>query len=342
MTCVMCDFLSALGVRHTDAYTTRRFLSMPFMSMFGMVNLLREYGVTASGYTLAAHKDEAGALPVPFVAPVSCGRWIVVEGIDSNAVHALDGGKHISLPRDRFADSWSGVALVADSVAPRASEPQYRAHRLTEIMTSVSRLATFVLAIVMAAMIIVLNRLWAKPEIIPLLLLNGIGLTLSILLMLKNNGVHTRAADSVCGILQRTGCSRVMDVGGTFLGIFHWSEVGVSYFSVSLAALMLFPVTLPWLAVVNVCCLPYTLWSVSYQHFKVHAWCTLCLGVQLTLWLLFGCYAFTGWWHASFSLSTGAALLVAYALTMLVLNHISTIIKRFADECDTTADSRPE
>lgn len=171
---------------------------------------------------------------------------------------------------------------------------------------------------------------------------DGVGLTLSILLMLKNNGVHTRAADSVCGILQRTGCNRVMDAGGTFLGIFHWSEVGVAYFSVSLAALMLFPETLPWLAVINVCCLPYTLWSVSYQHFKAHAWCTLCLGVQLTLWLLFGGYAFTGWWHASFSLPVGATLIVAYALTMLVLNHISTIIKRFADECNTTADSRQQ
>lgn len=53
MTCVMSNFLSALGVRHTDAYTTRRFLSMPFMTMFGMVNLLREYGVTASGLRLA-------------------------------------------------------------------------------------------------------------------------------------------------------------------------------------------------------------------------------------------------------------------------------------------------
>lgn len=49
MSSLINDFLSALHVKHTEAYSTRRLKEMPFQSMFGISELLKEYGVGTVG-----------------------------------------------------------------------------------------------------------------------------------------------------------------------------------------------------------------------------------------------------------------------------------------------------
>ena len=61
--------------------------------------------------------------------------------------------------------------------------------------------------------------------------------------------------------------------------------------------LLIFPQYINLLALCNLICLPFSFWSVWYQNFRAHAWCTLCLCVQSMLWLLFFCYLFGGWLH---------------------------------------------
>lgn len=104
-------------------------------------------------------------------------------------------------------------------------------------------------------------------------------------------------------------------------GVFSWSEVGFGYFSVSLASLLLFPHMWPALALCNVCCLPYTVWSIWYQRFRARHWCTLCVGVQSTLWALFFCYLSGGWLRLSLPLHLDFFVLIAvYVFTVLFIN----------------------
>ena len=46
---IFTDFLSCLGVRHTDNFSNRQFGTMPFNTMFGLKKLLETYGVDSGG-----------------------------------------------------------------------------------------------------------------------------------------------------------------------------------------------------------------------------------------------------------------------------------------------------
>ena len=65
----ICDYLSALGVKHTREYSQKQFDNMPFMSMFGLKHLLDCYGINSHGVKVA-DKNSIAALPLPFVATV--------------------------------------------------------------------------------------------------------------------------------------------------------------------------------------------------------------------------------------------------------------------------------
>ena len=150
------------------------------------------------------------------------------------------------------------------------------------------------------------------------------GLYVTWLLLQKTLNIHTRAAERVCGIIEQGGCDNVLKTGASKLfGVFSWSEVGFAYFSVSLLALLLYPGCARWLALCNLCCLPFSFWSVWYQKFRAKAWCTLCLTVQALLWLQFFCYLAGGVLKHAFPLGTGFfALGVVYVTVLLALNRV--------------------
>lgn len=45
---LLSDFLGQLGVAHTRGYTSERYVSMPFPTLFGLKKLLEEYGVESN------------------------------------------------------------------------------------------------------------------------------------------------------------------------------------------------------------------------------------------------------------------------------------------------------
>ena len=159
------------------------------------------------------------------------------------------------------------------------------------------------------------------------------GLWFSWSLVQKSLGIHTAAANAVCSAIEEGGCDEIaQSEASSFMGIVKWSEVGLAYFSVSLMAMLLFPQTLPALAAINILCLPYTVWSISYQKFVAKTWCTLCVCVQCTLWLLFVAYLIGGWTKQVFPLGWDFVILgCVYGVVLLAINRFDDfLIKRFA------------
>ena len=157
-----------------------------------------------------------------------------------------------------------------------------------------------------------------------------VGLYMSYLLMQKSLNIDSGAADNVCKAIEAGGCDSVLATKASkFFGIFGWSEVGFSYFSVSLLALLIFPEYIGYLALCNVCCLPFSFWSVWYQKYRAKAWCTLCLSVQGTLWLLFFCYLGGGWLREALPLTINFFVLGAtYLAVLLLINRLSPLIDK--------------
>lgn len=340
MASLLSDFLSVLGVRHTQEYTDRRFAAMPFQTMFGLTNILKEYGVGTTGLIVPENSraQAMAMLTKPFLADTPDGFLIITE-VAGDAVTYRTQSKFYTAPVGEVAKAWTGVTLIAQ-VADHSGEPDYSRHRFGELVQGVKVyiLSAIVLALVGFAMWT--SGLYARWSAWLLLFFNMAGMWFSWSLVQKSLGIHTAAADAVCSALEEGGCDTIaQSEASSFMGIFKWSEVGMSYFTVSLLAMLLFPATLPVLAAINILCLPYTVWSIWYQRFKAKTWCTLCVSVQCTLWLLFATYLLGGWTKQIFPLEpqtvlTFIVLGCIYAGGVLGLNRLDNALTKYLKTTD--------
>ena len=93
----------------------------------------------------------------------------------------------------------------------------------------------------------------------------------------------------------QTDCNNILESDAAKIGgVLSWSEVGLGYFISNITLLICYPSLISYLSIINICALPYTLWSVWYQYKIAKQWCVLCLLVQLLLWVLFTINISTG------------------------------------------------
>ena len=318
---IISDFLSALKVPYTKDYTRQRFDGMAFKTLFGVSNLLKEYGVETSGYQLTDKKDIT-ALKLPFIAQTKEGL-VIVKGITEDTVSYLTQGIPENMPLQEFENAWTGNVLCAVAL-PHAKEPDYGKHLRMVFIKDAKFILLWVLAGLLVAYLLVVNGIWRFWSVWGLIAVDSAGIVLTYMLVQKSLNIKNRVADKVCGVLQEGGCDKILETSASsFFGIFSWSEVGFTYFGVSLLAMLISPSTIHWLSLINICCLPFTVWSIWYQKFRAKHWCTLCVSVQLSLWLQFICYFFGGWQKPVFPLEIGFfAMGCTFVMVLLALNRL--------------------
>ncbi|PWL58147.1 MAG: hypothetical protein DBY35_13895 [Bacteroidales bacterium] len=326
---IFSRFLGGMGVPHTNTYSDREFYTMTFKSLYGLSHLLTTYGIKNEGLNFT-DKNEVKQLATPFLAQTKSGVFVIINEIDPSAgtVRYDSRGENLSTSYDNFIKAWNGIALLAFPDKD-SREPGYASHRLTEIIYSLTKYALALAALFVFAYFFVTRHIYAHLSTVLLTAFDCIGLYFSFLLLQKSLNIHTAASERVCGILEQGGCDSIMQLKVSKLfGVFSWSEVGFGYFGISLVTLLIFPHLLPQLALCNVCCLPYTVWSIWYQRFRAHHWCTLCVGVQSTLWALFFCYLAGGWLRHAFPLHIDFLTLIAvYVFAVLFINYTLRIFK---------------
>lgn len=326
-TTILSRWLTLLGVRHTAEYTDTRFRTMPFPTLFGLSSLMREYNIETHGYRIDNKKEIAG-IPTPFIAPIN-NRFVIVNSIGTETLRYCTVGVPEEISVDEFTDAWSGVAFTA-TVSDKSVEPDYIKHRLAEVMTQLRNVGIWVIGALLFAWFFITRGDLHNWGTIAMAGIDLFGLWLTSMLIGKDLGIKSKRSEAVCNVLQPGGCDHITKSdAAVFFGIFHWSEVGFTYFSVGLATLLLFPEMTGWLAGINILALPYTVWSISYQKFVAKTWCTMCVGVQLTLWIQFVVFLLSGWVKHIFPLSwQTAALVLVYGLVFLSLNRLTTFIKK--------------
>ncbi|MCH5226372.1 MAG: hypothetical protein J1F16_00935 [Muribaculaceae bacterium] len=318
---LITDLLSVLKVPYTKQYTKQRFETMPFKTLFGVSQLLKEYGVESKGYQFE-DKTKLLNLTTPFVAQTE-GGLIIVTKIDKDNISYLTQGILETLPVNEFENTSTGVVLLP-VVNKGAEEPEYGKHLVSAIIGTAKKVLLIVLAGLLSAYLIVVHNLWPYWSFWCLLAVDCFGIWLTYMLVQKSLSIKSHVADKVCGVLQEGGCDEILKTkASSFFGIFSWSEVGFTYFGVSLLAMLISPATIHWLSLINICCLPFTIWSISYQKFVAKHWCTLCVCVQGSLWLQFIFYLLGGWMKPVFPLDLGFfALGATFIMVLLALNQV--------------------
>ncbi len=322
---IFTDFLSELGVPHTQAYSDESFDGMTFRSLFGFSKLLESYGIPNEALALPDKAADIAQLPVPFIARVA-DSFVIVRQVspDQVVVNDGDGNNARSMPMPDFLKAWTGVVLMAYPDRSSA-EPYYHKHHLFEIAQKAKRWILIAAATFIFAYLFISNGLYAHTSTVILTLIFGAGLYVAYELTLKSLNIHSDTGDSICGLIDRTGCHTVLSTKASkFFGLFGWSEVGLAYFGVSLGCLLVFPQYISYLALINACCCPFSFWSVWYQKYRAKAWCTLCLITQGCLWGALFCLATGGWFAGAFPLHIEFFVLGAtYVAALMAINAVT-------------------
>lgn len=326
---LLSDFLSALGVRYTESFTASIYGKMTFKSLFGLSKALQKYNIESAAFVLE-DRDAVDSLDMPFVAQLGDERYAVITGTDPDTINGMENGREIKLSRKEFLKVWTGVVMLAFT-SNESAEPRYFEHRFYETANKSKRWILWGLILCVSTFFFVYNGLWKNWATIALTVLDLAGIYISYLLVLKSLHVTSEAADAVCGVLQEHGCDKILErKASTFFGVFGWSAVGLSYFTVSLVALMIAPNTWSWLPWIGVCCLPFTIWSISYQKFVAKTWCTLCVTVQTLLWLEFFVFLFGGMLVNPLPFTWSAIILLAfYPIALLAVDKFENILLKF-------------
>ncbi len=327
-TSIFSAFLKALDVPHTSHFSDENFRKMTFQSLFGFSHLLKDYNIPNDAWKLD-DKSEFEKIDTPFLAQSNNGIFVIVNSVDkeNDAVSYSCHEYEKTIPFSNFISQMNGIVLTAYP-DKSSTEPDYKSHLVSTIVDKISKYALIVILVGIVTYFFVTRHLFANVSTIFIFLLDSIGLWLSYMLLQKSLGIHTSTSDKVCGVLERGGCDIITTSKASKLfGVFSWSEVGFGYFSVSLITLLIFPHLWQSLAICNLLCLPYTVWSITYQKFIAHHWCTLCVGVQSILWLLFLCYLGGGLLKDIFPLKFDLFILVGvYIVAVLSLNRLIKVI----------------
>ncbi len=325
---VISRFLAELGVPHTEGYVNDSMRTQPYMdSLFSLSVILDRYKVR---HEMVRFKEIAIDRSEYFPMLVSLqGQYVVVTKMTADVVCIVNAnGKQQELSMKFFQSLWDGVAIVAEADAD-SIEPNYGKNRTAKRISGLKFAGMITGAIILLLYGEIYNGFiqdWWKNLVIAV---NGGGVYLSYLLIQKELNVRNRMADKICNIIHENDCHKVTDSSGsTFLGLIKLSSVGFGFFSVNIGCLLFVPEWIGWLAVVSFGVLPFTLWSVWYQKFRVKSWCALCLCTLMVMWLQSIIYLCVKEWHGDLSnLYSLVALGALYVLIVLITDRYVGFLK---------------
>ncbi|MDR0573604.1 MAG: vitamin K epoxide reductase family protein [Tannerella sp.] len=280
-------FLNLLGVKHTQSFSGQYFNEHPHKyNLFGLSKMLADYGIENAATRILDKEKDITEIQTPFIAHFG-GDFVVVNTVESGKVSFIWRGIKHSSPTAKFIEAWSGVVLLAES-SGEPIEPDYREHRKIEYINLFKKILFFSALSIIAVIIYIYQSLYTDAGISLLLLINLTGMYISWLLLLKQMKIQSQYADKICSLFKQNDCNNVLESEGSRLfGIIGWSEIGFGYFSVNVLLLLFSPGLVTIIALINIFTLPFTLWSVWYQHSKARQWCVLCLIVLVLLWAVF-------------------------------------------------------
>lgn len=284
---VFVDLLSALGIKYTKGFTEKFFREHPYKNTFyGISKMLSDYGVRNAGVKIEDKSNDIYNIELPCVAQLGGSFVVVLEVIEGWVVYSWEGLRSM-VPMSSFCDSWSGYTLLVEK-QEASKEPNYKKNKQLEYVQIIQKMIVWLCLI--SSMI---YMGYSSPEVksvafIINILLSSIGLYTCYLILLKKMHVYNKYSDKVCSLLKEQECNNILESeAANFMGIIGLGEIGFGYFLANLVTLLCFPQFCLYLPYINLCSLPFTIWSVWFQRFKAKQWCILCLTVLLVLWLTF-------------------------------------------------------
>lgn len=324
---ILSLFLKELKVKNTNSFSETLFEEHPYKySLYGLSKMLSVYQIPNAGFKL--REKNISRLTPPFIAHIGS-DFVIVRKIDSKSIDYIWKGEQSHSPIETFNEVWSGVVLVAEP-DERSTEPDYKRHRTKEILRIIQKSILWLLLSAGVLLLCIHQNITHSFGLCALFVTNLAGLYISYLLLLKQSHTESEYADKICSLFHQTDCNNILESDAAKIGgVLSWSEVGLGYFISNITLLICYPSLISYLSIINICALPYTLWSVWYQYKIAKQWCVLCLLVQLLLWVLFTINISTGLiQQPDFLISHLFAVCIIYACPPLLINLLTSTITK--------------
>lgn len=318
---ILISILRLLNVRHTTTYSNKVFGEHPHKyNLYGISKILSNYGIENVGLTVKDKEKDLEELQLPFIAHIS-DDFRIVSKVGPEYVETIWRGKPLKTPREEFLNIWSGVVLILGT-DHSSIEPEYQKNRKKELFDILQKALLVILLSVCLFFPFVLGGLYKDLWKSLLFLFNLTGIGVCFLLVEKQLQVRSEYADKICSLFSKGDCNNILESDAAkFMGVIGWSEAGLGYFISSTLLLLYFPHLISYAAIINICALPYSFWSVWYQKTKAKQWCPLCLMVQALFWCLFLVHLFAH--NIQLPIITwmnGIQILSLYFIPFLLLN----------------------
>lgn len=329
---IFTRLLKILNIPHTEQYANESFRLQPYRNtMFGLMLLLDKYKIPNECVQFTDKNTISNDL-TPMIIALN-GRFIILNQITSKTITLTNiSGIETEIARNTFLSEWDGTAIIV-SPDKNSTEPNFKSHHSKNnkmILKNIILIVCSCLLIISGFLHSSLNNnlFWYI-----ILIINSLGIYITILLLQKQLNLHNHIADRICSIFKETKCENVTNsTGGSLFGFVKLSEVGFVFFLINAIALLFFPNTIQLCGISALIVLPFTFWSLWYQKFVAKSWCMLCL---ITLFLMWGqaviylsARIFN---HFSWNWFLAICLATSYILSTLLLNKLMVLIKSQRD-----------
>ena len=290
---VAYHYAQLTNCRVTKTTLQRDLEESPFYpSLLSLTKTFNKYNIPSKAFKLDV-ADFHRANP-PFLALIKIkdkdDDFVLVTAVKENTISFIYE-KHTvkNVDKDVFLNDFQGVVWIAEP-GPQGGEQDYKAQLQKEGSARYKNTSLVAGAVFMAAVIIYANINITSPCLFwIILLLKATGCFIAILLLLYKVDKNNALVKSICAVNtnKKVNCDAVLNSKASkILGI-DLAEIGFFYFS-STTLVLLLPLIpadqkISWLAIANMCAVPYLLFSLYYQWCIVKQWCKLCLATQAIL-----------------------------------------------------------
>lgn len=284
---VFVSFLELLKVKHTKDFSNKYFNEHPHKyNLYGLSKMLSDYGVENAATKINDKETDIFNIETPFIA-FTGSDFIPVYEITNDSVSYISKNGNVSITHKDFCQFWTGITLLAEP-SSKSIEPNYNENRKKELFGLLQKLLLLSSVFIIFSLTYISKSLYSDLGLTISLFINSLGIYTGYLLVQKQMHIHSEYADKICSLFKQSDCNDVLESKAAKLfGLIGWSEIGLGYFISNVVILLFLPQFISYLAVINICALPYSFWSVWYQKIKAKQWCPLCLIVQVLLWAVF-------------------------------------------------------
>lgn len=286
---VSIHFFKLLNIPITSNTLTEQLLSHPdYPSLASLSDVCKYYNidhVALENQSLEQLEDNGFPAIVLIQDPKQ--TLVVVEDIHNDKIKYYHPVKNkIYEPLNEFRERWSGIVFYA-LPEDESGEENFKLKKAEESLLKLRSSFLLITCILLIGYTIFLQKPLFNLQFVSLLLVKIVGLFFSIQLVIHSFGLSTSITDKVCQAGKQVSCEDVLESPASkLLGLFSMSDIGFVYFSTGIL-LMIFSIylktilpTTTFLLLITLCAIPYVLFSIYYQAFKVKKWCPLCLSVM--------------------------------------------------------------